>query len=422
MDKCFFTKLVTWRDPNLSAAFLTVGNVVVALLLASGDALSWLLFALVFGVLPLGLAARLTGYDQNLRRMPATPLGETVAHSHLCNQMSPAGLIRAGVLLVVAANLVSVLGVPLAIGVAGNGVMLLPLAWRMYSPLVINKVKQLPVDQVVGLVKATVQQGTDFVGSFGPMAPAVAGGLAATIAVLIWSYLATSRLMLVANMKLIGYAIILLVALLPVSVTERAAKALIPSEATMARINETVRFKTIVGRATDLVLWDNYKQSITAFAILYGFYFVSSYIGVVFPLALTAGSFVAFTLTPTTLKEKAFAEVDKAFQQVRQSVAVPLQAVTASLSRTVSKEDLSPKAAEAADVSPKLATAGGSESPKKKNKNRRGSQTLTAEQVAPAPAKPVESEAASITEAVEKSISEPQPVEASNVDDSRGYE
>ena len=93
MDKCFFTKLVTWRDPNLSAAFLTVGNVVVALLLASGDALSWLLFALVFGVLPLGLAARLTGYDQNLRRMPATPLGETVAHSHLCNQMSPAGLI-----------------------------------------------------------------------------------------------------------------------------------------------------------------------------------------------------------------------------------------------------------------------------------------------------------------------------------------
>jgi cytoskeletal protein RodZ len=68
------------------------------------------------------------------------------------------------------------------------------------------------------------------------------------------------------------------------------------------------------------VLWENYKNSVTAFAAFYGLYFVSSYIGVVVPVALATGLFVAFTLTPSTLKEKAFAELDKTIQQVRTSV------------------------------------------------------------------------------------------------------
>ena len=415
MEKCFFTKLVTWRDPNLSAAFLTVGNLVVALLLVSGDALSWLLFALVFGVLPLGLAARLSGYDANLRKLPATPLSDASSHSHLSGGVSSAGLIRAGVLLVIAANLIAALGVPLAIGLAGNCVMLLPLAWIKYSPVLLAQLKQLPIEQLLKAAKALARTGTDFIGSFGPMAPAVAGGIAATLAVLIWSYLATSRLMLVTNMKLVGYSVILLVVLLPVSATERAIAAIVPSAATMEKVTETVKFKTIMGRVMDLVLWENYKQSVTAFAVLYGFYFVSSYIGVVLPVALATGSFVAFTLTPTTLKEKAYAEVDKALQQVRQSVEGPLRGLRESLSRSASKEDMSPKSAAAASPV----------SPRRKNKNRKGSQTLTTEEVKPEPTQPAAEEVASITEAVEKSVSTPQTT-AETVryvdDDSRGYE
>ena len=75
---------MTWKDPNLSAAFLTAGNVAVMLLLLSGDAASWVLFGLVFGVLPLGLVARLSGFDQSVRETLArspTPVGSSSVQS-----------------------------------------------------------------------------------------------------------------------------------------------------------------------------------------------------------------------------------------------------------------------------------------------------------------------------------------------------
>lgn len=321
---CFFTKLVSWSDHNLSAAFLTAGNFIVLLLLLSRDAISWFLFGLVFGVLPLGLAARLAGMDKNVRMSlsPKSSGSNTPSYyeSHIVSQLTTVGLIRLGVYLVILATVIGWLGIPGALLVLGNAAMLLPLAYMKYSPLVVQQVKAVHLDKLAGLVKQSIQTGFETIADFGPMAPAVSGGIVAFLAVIIASYLATSQALLVTNMSLLGYGIIITFAVVPPSVVEKLVSSVIPSPAVVEKISDRVHLSSAIRRITDLVLWENYKNSVTAFAAFYGLYFVSSYIGVVVPVALATGLFVAFTLTPSTLKEKAFAELDKTIKQVRTSV------------------------------------------------------------------------------------------------------
>jgi hypothetical protein len=334
MTNCFFANLVTWKDPNLSAAFLTAGNLGVLILLLSGDAASWVLFALVFGVLPIGLIARLTGLDQQVRsyltRAPADQDKSTPSYyeSHIVSQLTSIGLIRVGVYFVILARLFDMVGVAGTIWVVGNTVMLVPmLLWR-FGPVAVEELQsRVNIGGLSKMVSSSVHSGLDTIASFGPMAPAVSGGILAFLAVIIASYLATSSTLLVANMTLIGYGLILTFALLPLSVVERSVTALVPSASAIETMSDRVQLTSVCKRITDLVMWNNYKNSVIAFASLYVFYFISKFVGVVIPLALGTGCFAAFTLTPTTLKEKALAELDKTIQQVRTSVVGPIQSV-----------------------------------------------------------------------------------------------
>ena len=364
MTSCFFTKLVTWKDPNLSAAFLTAGNLAVVLLLLSGDAASWVLFGLVFGVLPLGLVARLSGFDQTVRDMlvrSPSPAGsaqqqsQSYFESHILSQLTSIGLIRLGVYFVVLARLFDVLGVPGTIWIVGNAAMLIPLALTRYGPIVVKEVRdRIQIEKTVSLVKSTARSVSTTIGSFGPMAPAVSGGLVSFLAVIVASYLATSSTLLVANMTLAGYVLILLFSILPLRVVEKTLASLVPSSETVQSVSERVKLSLISNRALDLVLWENYKNSVVAFSCLYVFYFISKFVGVVVPVALGTGLFVAFTLTPTTLKEKAFAEIDKTMTKVRESVVAPIQSVI----RT-------PPRARSPSMSPKSGAGSPKRSPKK---------------------------------------------------------
>lgn len=330
MANCFFTKLVTWKDPNLSAAFLTAGNLGVLLLLLTGNALSWALFALVFGVLPLGLIARLTGADLNVRkslsRRPSTDEGSVPSYyeTHVVSQLTPVGLIRLGVYLVLASRLIELVGIAGALLLVGNVAMLLPLAYIKYSPIIAAQIRLIHLDKLLELVRSTIGSFVETIASFGPMAPAVAGGLLTFLSAIIASYLATSSALLVANLRLTGYIVILVFSIVPIALIEKSVSAIIPSASVVDKITERVQLSTATKRVTDLVLWENYKNSVIAFASVYGFYYVSKYIGVMIPAALAMGLFVAYTLTPSTLKEKAFAEIDKTIGKVRESVVGPI--------------------------------------------------------------------------------------------------
>jgi hypothetical protein len=388
MTNCFFTKLVTWKDPNLSAAFLTAGNVAVILLVLSGDAASWVLFGLVFGVLPLGLVARLSGFDRTVRdtlaRSP-TPVGSpsdqsSYFESHILSQLTSIGLIRLGVYFVVLARLFDVLGVAGTIWIVGNTAMLIPLALTRYGAIVVKEVRnRIQIEKTLIIVKSTARSVSATIGSFGPMAPAVSGGLVSFLAVIIASYLATSSTLLVANMTLIGYCLILLFSILPLSVVEKTLASLVPSSETIQTVSERVKLSLVSNRALDLVLWDNYKNSVVAFSCLYVFYFISKYVGVVVPVALGTGLFAAFTLTPTILKEKAYAEIDKTMNKVRESVVAPIQSVIRTPPRESKSPDLSPRSAPS---SPRK-----SQSPKKSSNTPR-SPMLSPKAAVPASADP----------------------------------
>jgi hypothetical protein len=363
-----------WKDPNLSAAFLTTGNLVVLLLVLSGNALSWVLFALVFGVLPLGLAARLTGADKSFRESLTSSSGPSSGSStpsyyetHVLSQLTTVGLIRLGVYLVILANIVGFWGIPASLLLIGNAAMLLPLGYMRYQPIVMQQIKIVRLDKVAGLIKGSLESLFNTIAAFGPMAPAVFGGLLAFIGVIISSYVATSTALLVGNMRLAGYAIILTFAVVPPSLVEKTVTAFVPSPAVVEKIIDRVQLNAAVRRVSDLILWENYKNSVLAFASLYGFYFVSKFIGVIVPVALGTGLFVAFTLTPSTLKEKAFAEIDKTIQQVRESVTSRI-----SLTPPLPEKEQVP-------VSPK-SNAGGSpkhKSPKKKQSDASSPKAVT---------------------------------------------
>ena len=326
MGECFYSRLTLWRDPSLSAAFLTGGNLLVVLLLVSGDALAWLQFFLVFCVMPLGFIARLTGLDRYLSEIsaPASPheRARSYYETHVYSQLTGFGFLKFGVYLVVTGVLIASLGIPVLIGLAGNLVMLAPLLWEWYGAQAIDQVRQIevPVINTIESAKKIFKTGIETVESIGPMAPAVSAGLAVFVAVIVVSELVQSTALLVANLKAVGYVMILVCAFTPISTLENLIKIATPSPSAVEEYSKSVHADEWIKRATELVLWENYKASLSAFVSLYAFYFISSLVGVAVPIALGAAGFVGFTLTPYVLKEKALAEMDRLVEKVKERV------------------------------------------------------------------------------------------------------
>ena len=356
MSNCFFTNLITWRDPNLSAAFLTVGNAVVLLLLLSGDALSWLQFLIVYGVLPLGLVARLTGMDRMIRfsNSASAAKARNYYEVHVYSQIQGLGLIRCGVFMILVAELVSYVGVPLMIGIVGNALMLIPLLWEQYGQIVIAQAKQIPVKQAIDSAKDVYTLGFNTIESFGPLAPSAVGGLVAFITVVVSAQVFTADCLLTWGLRTSGYIMVGLFSLLPASISERIIAVVVPHPERVETATKSMNVNDWTSMVKDVVLWENYPQSITAFICLYTFYFISSYTGVGSLLGLCAGVAVAYHLAPTVYKEKAAAEVNKVVKQVKARIPTPPRSVSVPVAPA---KPVSPKATpvspKATPVSPK---------------------------------------------------------------------
>ena len=316
--ECFFTKLITWKDPSLSAAFLTVGNAFVLLMLLSGDALSWLQFLVVYAVLPLGLVARLTGFDQSIRLTSSSSAKvRTYYESHCFSQLQGIGLVRLGVYLVVVAQLVAMFGVPLMVGIVGNTVMLVPLIWSQFGPLMMSQAKNIPIEAIAGQAKSAYVSGLDFVASFGPLAASALGGVSTFLAVILLGHMLSSEFVLVFTLRLVGYGLVLVFALAPAGIADKAVAAVVPSPERVESSTRSIKVADYSSQIRNIVLWENYGHSITGFVAVYCFYFVSSFTGVTFLLALGAGVFVCFYLAPTVYKEKVAGELDRMIALVK---------------------------------------------------------------------------------------------------------
>ena len=322
-SNCFFTKLITWKDPNLSAAFLTVGNAVVLLVLLAGDALSWLQFFIVYGVLPLGLVARLTGLDRSVQfSESSSAMARSYYEAHFYANLKGLGLVRLGVYLLILAQLIAVFGVPLMVGIVGNAVMLVPLLWAQFGSVVVSTVKQIPIESVVSVGKQVYAVGIDTVAGLGPLAPAAVAGAGTFFGILLGSQLLTADYMVVLAMRLVGYGIVVLFALLPVASVEKIVAQIVPSPARVESISRSFKVTEWAVAVKDVVLWENYPHSITAFVALYTIYFVSSFTGVGFLVAVGAGFVAAFHQAPMVYKEKVAGKLDQVVKNVVAKIPV----------------------------------------------------------------------------------------------------
>lgn len=324
MKECFYTRLVEWKDPNLSAAFLTGGNALVLLLLVSGNALAWVQFFIVFCLIPLGFAARLAGLDKHLAELvrPGSPHEQARSYyeSHIYAHITAFGLLRLGVYLLVGSQLIARLGIPLMVGLVGNLVMISPLVYNKYAHRVLVSIRVPRVDVIAAWSKSVFTATADSIAAFGPMAPAIAGGLIVFILVIVLGHVASSTSILVANMKLAGYLAVMVCAFSPVDLIERFVRTITPTPATIEQYSQAVHADEWIRRVTELILWENYRASLLAFVSLYCFYYISWYVGVALPIALGCSGFVAFALTPGAIKEKALAEMSKVVNQVKANV------------------------------------------------------------------------------------------------------
>jgi hypothetical protein len=346
---CFFTNLITWKDPSLSAAFLTVGNAIVLLLLLSGDALSWLQFVIVYGVLPLGLVARLTGLDRSVRFSNAASAAKARNYYevHVYSQIQGLGLIRCGVFMILIGELVSYVGLPLMVGIVGNSVMLIPLVWEQYGRVAMDQARQIPLKKAADSVRDIYTVGFNTVESLGPLAPSAVGGLMVFMGFVVCAQLFSADSLLTWGLKTCGYIMVGLFALLPASISDKIIAVVVPHPEHVETATKSMNMNDWTSVVKDIVLWENYPQSITAFIVLYSFYFISSYTGASSLLALCAAVGVAFHLAPTVYKEKAVAEANKLIKEVKARIPTPPRSTT-NLHTAASpvKAPISPKASQ----------------------------------------------------------------------------
>lgn len=297
MTNCCFTKLVTWKDPNLSAAVLTIGNAIVLLGLFATDPLAWAQFALVWGVLPLGLVVRVAGLEKYFGTRSIVAVSQNVLH-HV-ELSSSASLIKAAIYLLILSRFVDLVGFALALGIIGNALMIAPLVWELYAKSMVDHVSAFSLSPV----KRTVKEGYEKIASLGTFAPAIFGGLNTFIFILFVSNLCSSLLGYLLSIA--GYSLLLCGAF-DINIE-------FESKMTFLKKFETSEYFEITRK---IILWDNYPKSIATFVALYAFYFVAAFTGTGLLVAAIAGSAVAMHLVPSVLKEKASIEIQKRVETI----------------------------------------------------------------------------------------------------------
>ena len=240
-------------------------------------------------------------------------------YSHLCSGLKTSNLfwIKVAFYLVLVAKLIQLFGVPMMVGISGNSLMVAPLVWTHYGRSLTAHLRSIPVHHLQKLAVDSYHQSVEIVASFGALAPSAAGGFGAFIAVMLLSNLLSIDSILVTTLLVVGYSLIVCFALLPEDSIEYVVGRAVPSAETVSRISSTFQLGQCAQFAKNIVLWDNYQNSISAFIVLYTVYFVSSFTGLGFLLAVVAGSAVAVHLAPAAMKEKAGLEIQKQIATLR---------------------------------------------------------------------------------------------------------
>lgn len=304
-NSCFFKRLVTWEDPNLSASFLTVGNLAVAFLLFSANVSNWVLFLIVWGVFPLGLAARIGGFEKQLSFKSAE---SAIAHhykGHIAEKSSAQNIIILGVYLIIVAKLVSLFGVVMMMGIVGNAVLLGPMVVKqLREKLGQVRVHGVSMESMIQKTNEGLSYTSALLTSLHPMALPGAVGASVFLGVLLLGEFVTSQLFLVSCLSIAGYVVVLSVVLLPASVVASVRDRFIPSEKSVTSVMGSLEASKRMHEVTRLFLWENYPRSIAAFIAVYSVYVVSSLVGVVPVIALVVAIAATIANTPTAVIEK----------------------------------------------------------------------------------------------------------------------
>lgn len=310
-SKCVFKKICGWEDANVSAAVLTAGNLMVLFLL-NENPVAWLQFAIVFGLLPLGLAARVFGFDSTLRGKMSS-LGIFAGHGKTREETKSADFIRIAIGLIVAARMISAFGLPLTIGIIGNLAMLVPLVW---SYIDMKQVKTTlenfknEVGKVVELVAEKAHQ-------VDAMLVPILVGLAFFMLIIGFGKIVDT--LFVALLGFAGYGILLAVAVAPESLTSGHLGSRLEA-ASWTKMYEK-EFNKVVTVVNSVVFWESFTRSVAAFLGLYGVYVVSSFTGLAFVVACLGGLTMTFSLSPEIVREKLEARLNALVSSVEAKVA-----------------------------------------------------------------------------------------------------
>ena len=327
-SKCVFKKICLWEDANVSAAVLTAGNLFVLFLL-NENPIAWIQFGVIFGILPLGLAARVFGFDANVRDkfnllgsriILLTPHNNGVGRKSM---MEVADLIRVSVGMILASRMIAEFGLPLTIGIVGNLIMLVPLCWSSikshHSDEKIFASVQTEVRQVMEAVENKLNRVHE-------MTLPILAGLLSFLTIVGFGRIADKLFLSV--LSLCGYSILITAAIYP-------PEQLIGGELMSTLISKTYldkEMKKIGGIVSSIVFWNNFAHSVLTFVWLYGVYVVSAFTGLAFVVASLVALTVVFTLSPSVVREKMDAKLTALVTRLENKI-------TAMFSKPVEREE-----------------------------------------------------------------------------------
>jgi hypothetical protein len=305
MSTCFFKRLINWEDPNLSASFLTVGNLAVLFLTFSSDVSSWLLFLVIWGVFPLGLVARLGGFENQVTVRPAEDALANHYKEHVFGSVrNTHKLLVGGVYLIIVSELMAMFGIVGMIGIVGNAVLLGPLLWKKIKPH-LNEVKRsVSVSKIRDSVGGKVGEVETKLVEVHPMA--LPGAVALVVFTLFYTVgeFVTSKSFVVGSLALVGYLVVIACVLVPEEGLQYFRRHLVPAPEKIDKTFHAVEANKWFNQIKAIVLWENYPKSIVAFVTLYTIYFGASFTGIIFVGAVAAASAAAYSNTPDSVKEK----------------------------------------------------------------------------------------------------------------------
>jgi len=319
--KCVFKKICSWEDANVSAAVLTAGNLFVLFLL-NENPIAWIQFGIIFGLLPLGLAARVFGFDTQLRnRLSGLSGGMFMSHGKGKDVKDSSDLIRVSVAMIVSSRMISQFGLPLTIGIVGNTVMLVPLIWSYVD---MDQLKMVMTNGRKQLEDTGKSLGDMMHGIHEMMVPIVGGLMTFIVIVGVGKAVDT---IFVTMLGLVGYGLLFAIAAVPETVMSgRLVSGMGKSSMTIVYGPEMKRFGSIVN---SIVFWESFTRSVAAFLGLYGVYVVSSFTGLAFVVGSLGGLTVTFATSPSIVREKLEAKLTFLVTQVEAKMSSVLTKKTA---------------------------------------------------------------------------------------------